>query len=429
MAVMKDCSDSELLEQVARRDNRANDAFTHLVARYSSLVVNSCHRSLESASDTDDAAQAVFLVLWRRADRLLSHGNVAGWLHRVSVNVCRNANRSIAARKEHEMKAGEEKQSHGPQWSDFREVIDCELDRLPKKYRSLLINVYFQGHSIEEAAELLDLNASTCRTWLSRARELLRGRLVKRGVGIGAEPLVAAMTANANSQTVSNELITSTIGLPTNAIPPNIEILAQGAIKAMAIKSLAAFTPAVAIALAMIGTVFVLGAFATTTDEGNQKTRSMLFEKTEKKVVYDDSGTAAFMLDFEKARLLLPAGPPITSREEAMAFYKREGIDVSGEGDHLVGVEMIAKRVKNSFWEKPTDIEKLLAKEKPSTPLRIRPDGKFPSTFVIKTRENSMGVMRFVRAIPEKDGKPLGLEIEYKLLRSKKPKQAKVNRK
>ena len=419
MAVMKDCSDSELLEQVARRDHGANDAFAHLVARYSSLVVNSCHRSLASPSDTDDAAQAVFLVLWKKADRLLRHGNVAGWLHRASVNVCRNANRSSAARKEHEMKAGEEKQSHVPQWSDFREVIDCELDRLPKKYRSLLINVYFQGHSIEEAAELLDLNASTCRTWLSRARELLRGRLIKRGVGIGAAPLVAAMTANANAQTVSNELITSTSGLPTNAIQPNIETLAQGAIRAMSIRSLTAFTPAVAIALAMIGTVFVLGAFAATTDEGFQK-NSTLFKKTEKKVVYDDTGTAPFMLDFEKAKLLLPEGPPLTSQKEAMSFFNTEGIDVSGEGDHLVGVEMIAKRVKNSFWDKPTDIETLLAKEKPSTPLRIRPGDKFPSTFVIKTRENSIGVMRFIRAIPEKDGKPRGLEIEYKLLRSKK---------
>ena len=425
MAVMTNCSDNELLAQVGRRGPRANDAFAQLVARHSSLIVNACHRRLASPSDADDAAQAVFLVLWNKADGLVTHGDVAGWLHRVSANVCRNANRSNAARKEHEMKAGEEKQSYVPPWSDVREVIDREMDRLPQKYRSLLINVYFQGHSVEEAAKLLGLNASTCRTRLSRARDMLRRQLTKRGFGIGTVPLVTAIEANANAQTVSNEFLTSAIHLPTQTIPPNIEILAKEAVEAMAIKSFTTFSTAVTVAIATIGTVFVVGALATTTDEGNPQTGKTLFKKSVKKVVYDDVGTAPFMLDFEKARLLLPQGPPLTSQEDHVAFFKKEGMDVSGEGDHLVGVGMIAKRVENSFWDKPTGIQKLLAKEKPSTPLRIRPEGKFPCTFVIQTRENSMGVMRFTRAIPEKDGKPRGLEIEYKLLRSKKPKQAK----
>ena len=89
--------------------------------------------------------------------------------------------------------------------------------------------------------------------------------------------------------------------------------------------------------------------------------------------------------------------------------------------ESCVGVEMIAIRVMNSLWDDPKDIEELLAKEKPTTPLRIRPDGEFPCTFVIETREGGQGIMRFTKSIPEKDNQPRGQEIEYKLLRKTKP--------
>ena len=255
-------SDGELVKQVAKRGELANAAFSQLVGRYSSLVLNVCHRSLLDSSEAEDAAQAVFLVLWQKAERLSRHTNVAGWLHRVSQNVCRNANRSRSTRKEHEMKAAKSRPTQARQWNDIRDVIDHELDRLPAKYRPLLILVYLQGHSIEEAAKLLDSNASTLRTQLSRARDLLRGRLLKRGIGIGAVPMCAAIKANANAHTVSAEFVASTSRLPMHAIPQTIEILAEGAMTAMTMKSISTTVATFAIAIMTIGTVFVVGVVA-----------------------------------------------------------------------------------------------------------------------------------------------------------------------
>ena len=255
-------SDGELMKQVAKRGELANAAFSQLVGRYSSLVLNVCHRSLLDSSEAEDAAQAVFLVLWNKAERLSRHTNVAGWLHRVSQNVCRNANRSRSTRKEHEMKAAKSRPTQARQWNDIRDVIDHELDRLPAKYRPLLILVYLQGHSIDEAAKLLDSNASTLRTQLSRARDLLRGRLLKRGIGIGAVPMCAAIKANANAHTVSAKFVASTSRLPMHAIPPTIEILAEGAMTAMTMKSISTTVATFAIAIMTIGTVFVVGVVA-----------------------------------------------------------------------------------------------------------------------------------------------------------------------
>ena len=146
------------------------------------------------------------------------------------------------------------------------------------------------------------------------------------------------------------------------------------------------------------------------------------FGKPIRQIVYDDLPTAECLIDFDKGKVSKPSTEPLRSNEDAIKYFKKSGFDASGEGDHLVGVEMIAKRVPNSFWDspRPRDIDKQLAKEKPRTPLRIRHEGKFPCTFVIKTLQGGKGVMRFTRLIPAKDGNPVGLEVEYKLLRSAK---------
>ena len=167
-----------------------------------------------------------------------------------------------------------------------------------------------------------------------------------------------------------------------------------------------------------VGLLFVATCSCVATETGENDGK---FGKVVRKAVYDDLPTAACLIDFDKGKVSKPTSGPLRSDDEAIAYFKKTGFDASGEGDHIVGVEMIAKRVKNSFWNDPKGIEALLAKEKPRTPLRIRPNGKFPCTFVIKTREGGQGVMRFTKSIPGEEGRqPLGLEIEYKLLRKTK---------
>src|SRR5262249_52621408 len=160
-----------------------------LVRRHGPMVLAVCRRSLGRAADADDAFQAAFLVLVRDACRIRVPGSVAGWLHGVAVRVCREVRvREIRRR------AREQRAQHPTADADLRElrtILDEELDRLPAKYRDPLVLHHLEERTKEETARLLGWAEGTVSGRLARARELLRGRLERRGVTLPAGGLVA----------------------------------------------------------------------------------------------------------------------------------------------------------------------------------------------------------------------------------------------
>jgi RNA polymerase sigma factor (sigma-70 family) len=189
-----------LLEQFAAR--RDEDAFTALLERHGPMVFGVCRRVLGHEQDAEDAFQATFLVLARKAGSRGWRVSVGPWLYAVALRVALKA-RTLAARRRarHTEMVDEVAAEPGGEspWHDLRPMLDEELDRLPEKYRTPLVLCYLEGKTNEEAARLLGRPVGTVWYQLSRGREMLRGRLSRRGVGLPAVALGAVIAQNATA--------------------------------------------------------------------------------------------------------------------------------------------------------------------------------------------------------------------------------------
>jgi RNA polymerase sigma factor (sigma-70 family) len=179
--------EAELLDRVARRHDP--DALQALVARHGALVYGVCQRLLRCRADVEDVFQATFLVLLRRPPVLRPGGSLAGWLHTVAYRL---ALRALAAARRQQPLASEPGQPGGREPLDEisgRElcaVIDEELQRLPERYRAPIQLCCLGGRSREEAARELGWAEGSVKARLQRGRELLRRRLARRGLTLGA---------------------------------------------------------------------------------------------------------------------------------------------------------------------------------------------------------------------------------------------------
>jgi RNA polymerase sigma factor (sigma-70 family) len=204
-------SDAQLLARVARQHDEA--AFATLVRRHGPLVLGVCRRVLQDSHAAEDAFQATFLVLFRRARSLRPHGSVANWLYTVAYHAALRA-RAEAARRRREEREVVSMSHYEPStedaWRDLRPVLDEELNRLPDKYRSPVVLCYLEGKTNEEAARLLGWPAGTVKGRLARARALLRSRLTRRGITLSTG-LLGILLAEKASAAVPTLLAESTI--------------------------------------------------------------------------------------------------------------------------------------------------------------------------------------------------------------------------
>ncbi|MGH7172217.1 MAG: RNA polymerase sigma factor, partial [Gemmataceae bacterium] len=194
-------SDGQLLQHfIARRDE---SAFAALLQRHGPLVWGVCRRVLERDSDAEDAFQAVFLVLARRAGTVRWHDDMGNWLYGVANRIARKA-RSRNLR--HAARAGPLRDvaaatDEEADWKELRPVLDEEISRLPEKYRVPIVLCYLQGKTYREAAQLLGWAEGTVSGRLARARELLRGRLLRRGLTPSGALLAALPSRSAEAAT------------------------------------------------------------------------------------------------------------------------------------------------------------------------------------------------------------------------------------
>lgn len=182
-------SDSLLLARfVGARDETA---FATLVARHGPMVLGVCRRLLRDTHDAEDAFQATFLVLARKAATLRQPELLASWLYGVAYRVASKARARAARRLAHERQVAVmprfEPPADAAQW-EVRALLDEELRRLPDKYRAPLVLCYLEGMTNEQAARKLGWPIGSMSARLARGRELLRRRLSRRGMLLAAAP-------------------------------------------------------------------------------------------------------------------------------------------------------------------------------------------------------------------------------------------------
>jgi RNA polymerase sigma factor (sigma-70 family) len=195
-----DATDRQLLERFARRREQA--AFEALVRRHAQLVLGVCRRVLNNDHDAEDAFQATFLVLARKAPEVGRQGSVAGWLHRVAYHAAVKALARATSRQEHERQAPPRRPPDLLEEVTGREllaVLDEELQRLPEERRGPLVLCYLQGHTCDEAARQLGLTARTLKRRLEQGRASLRARLARRGIALPAALLTLGLTRGAKA--------------------------------------------------------------------------------------------------------------------------------------------------------------------------------------------------------------------------------------
>jgi RNA polymerase sigma factor (sigma-70 family) len=228
-------------------------AFAELVRRHGPMVLGVCRRLLGVDADADDAFQAVFLVLVLRARSIRKGDSVGSWLYGVASRVARraraDARRRLAAHRRLPVRA--EGIAEAPAGAEALPVLDEELGRLPDKYRAPLVLCYLQGKTHEQAARELGWPAGSMSRRVSRARDLLRRRLVRRGVTLsaGAALTCAVPDALARAATRAGQAAAAAAG----AVPAAAAALAKGVIHTMFL-SKCKTALVVALALLVLGT-------------------------------------------------------------------------------------------------------------------------------------------------------------------------------
>jgi RNA polymerase sigma factor (sigma-70 family) len=205
-------TDRDLLRRFAGEHDR--QAFETLVRRHGPLVLGICRRVLHHEQDAEDAFQATFLVLARKAESIRDTGAVVSWLYGVAQRTALAAKRAANRRQVHEAYA-QAKTSPDPSWEvawrEVQTVLDDEIGRLPDRLRGPFLLCHLEGQTRAEAARELGLPEGTVWSRLVHARKLLRGRLARRGITLSAVLGAAGITGSAGAITLSAGLLNSTM--------------------------------------------------------------------------------------------------------------------------------------------------------------------------------------------------------------------------
>ncbi len=194
---------------------RDEAAFAALVERFGPMVLGVCRKFLPDPHAAEDAFQATFLVLVRRAGTIRDRDLVGHWLYAVALKVVKRSRADLARRRLRE-RGGEDVDAYPvadapPSWPfDVGPILQEELARLPENYRKPLVLCFLDGRSHEDAARQLQWPVGTVKGRISRGKEMLRERLTRRGVAITTAAIAASLSQTA-SATVSPILIDSTV--------------------------------------------------------------------------------------------------------------------------------------------------------------------------------------------------------------------------
>jgi RNA polymerase sigma factor (sigma-70 family) len=279
--------DAQLLERFLSA--REEEAFALLVHRHGRVVLHLCRRILGDGHDAEDAFQATFLILARRAGAVRRQGAVGSWLCGVATRVAVRLRGQRSQRRGAEVGASSLIPVPSPSADENRDPLDQfpappnrsadpaavagqsddelvlteELGRLPEKYRAPLVLCYLEGQTTEQAALRLRWPVGTFRSRLAKARDLIRTRLTRRGVVLTSTTLAVLLAGEAAWATVPASLLQATTSLvgPT-AVPasPRVAAVVQEMVRSMRLPSLLLGAAAIVLSLILAVVTGILTA-------------------------------------------------------------------------------------------------------------------------------------------------------------------------
>jgi RNA polymerase sigma factor (sigma-70 family) len=258
-------TDGQLLDRFLGQGE--SEAFAALMARHGPMVLGVCRRVLGHEQEAEDAFQATFLVLARKAGSVRRHDSLAGWLSRVAYHAAVTARARAARRRAVEKRVSDmarTEPTYDPAGGELRRLLDDEMNHLPRKYHAPLVLCYLEGKTHEEAAHELRWPTGTVKGRLARAREMLRQRLVRRGLALSAgvlgtllveETAPAAVPAALTETALKAARAGASGAAATGFVSEEVIALAEGVSRAMSVTRLK-YVAVVALAVGLL----VLGA-------------------------------------------------------------------------------------------------------------------------------------------------------------------------
>jgi RNA polymerase sigma factor (sigma-70 family) len=360
-----DLTDGQLLECfVTRREPAALEA---LVWRHGPMVWGVCHRILGKLHDAEDAFQATFLVLVRKAPSIYPRAKVGNWLYGVAHQTALKARATRTKRQVRERQVTQMPEQAVPErdhWSDLQPLLDQEVSRLPEKYRTVIVLCDLESMTGRMAARHLDLPEGTVASRLARARTMLAKRFARLGLPVSGGALPVVLSQKPASAATPVLLMGSTIKAMSAVVAGQAEdsavisgmvaALAEGVMKTTLLNKILKVA-AVLLVLAMIGfgaelyTHLLGGAQQDPADKPTAANEKGQWDKKEGKGLKDDEAGQAKaseeqgvekQLLFQKGRVSTPAafgnGPQL---EMVLQTGHSEGVSsvaLSTDGQYLV---------------------------------------------------------------------------------------------
>jgi RNA polymerase sigma factor (sigma-70 family) len=267
VGAVRELTDGQLLERFATdRGESAELAFAVLVERHGRMVLRVCLSVLADSHDTEDAFQAVFLVLVQKARGLWVRDSLGPWLHQVAFRTACRARVAAARRRRHEARgAGKQEEARAVNSDDLGGLLHEEIERLPERYRAPVVLCDLEGRSHEQAARHLGWPLGTVKSRQARGRERLRDRLRRRGlapdvtllgsgpVSIGPDPVLSPALVESTTRSVV-QFVTCRSAVEASTIS-----LAQGVLQSM---SITRWSKVASVLLVVGATVSGAGIFA-----------------------------------------------------------------------------------------------------------------------------------------------------------------------
>jgi HlyD family secretion protein len=267
VGVVGELSDGQLLERFAvDRSEAAELAFAVLIERHGPMVLRVCRAVLADPHDTEDAFQATFLVLVKKAGGLWVRDSLGPWLHQVAYRTACCARLAAARRRRHEGRAAAVRQeTHTVNSNDLGSLLHEEIERLPERYRAPVVLCDLEGRTHQQAARHLGWPVGTVKSRQARGHERLRERLRRRGlapnagllgsgfVPVGPDPMVPAALVDCTTRAVV-QFVTC-----QNAVRASTLSLVQGVLKAMSLTQWSKVAAGLLVLVATVSGAGVLG--------------------------------------------------------------------------------------------------------------------------------------------------------------------------
>lgn len=354
--------DGQLLrDYLSRRDEAA---LAILVQRHGPMVWGVCRRILSHHHDAEDAFQATFLVLVRKAASISAPEQLANWLYGVAHLTALKARAAGSKRKGRERQVTDMPEPaivEPDRWSDLQPVLDQELSRLPDIYRGVIVLCDLEGKTRKQAARDTGLPEGTIGSRLARAREMLARRLTQRGIALSGAALATLLASNAATAGVPGSVVTSTIAavnvfaagnaVASGAISARAAALTEGVLKAMMMSKLKAIV-AVLLVLAFVVTGAAVLSSRTSAATGGQPAVQLPAKPVDRETP-DQEKEAETAWGKEINGLQAGLGYP---RGEKRAYHFGEGVRVVARIRNLTREAIEFEHIWAFFVENPPKI-------------------------------------------------------------------------